>query len=169
MEYCVVSFKSFLVYFLILSFFSVCLIRCKDEEKKPVKQCFICQSKFKNQIQKHCPGDGVIDKNSIIVYKDNCTGHCFTRTDDLDSELVYRGCTDLLWRPSLPDPLPEDGCYTYYEEIWCICKTELCNGQPLGKPTADFEAHLPPPDVESGCRSSFTVTFYLTVLILIFV
>ncbi|KAK7479570.1 hypothetical protein BaRGS_00029207, partial [Batillaria attramentaria] len=42
-----------------------------------------------------------------------------------DSPGVYR------FPVGLPDPLPEDGCYPWYSEIWCVCSTDGCNGVKL--------------------------------------
>ncbi|ESO83819.1 hypothetical protein LOTGIDRAFT_169054 [Lottia gigantea] len=103
------------------------------------KQCYVCRSYAEGEFYPHCPKDG--DVNPQITWKENCTGHCFTRTDDLDDKLVYRGCSDSQW--GLPDPLPPDGCYTYYLEVWCICNKNLCNGIAIGEGEIEFDAHIP--------------------------
>ncbi|KAK6195934.1 hypothetical protein SNE40_001258 [Patella caerulea] len=127
------------------------------------KECYVCRSHAEGQYYPHCPMEGNV--NPQITWKENCTGHCFTRTDDLDKELVYRGCVDSQW--GLPDPLPPDGCYTYYLEVWCVCGTNLCNGVALGKPKGvEFDAHIPKKKKETtdGSSSHFVGIVFVSIL-----
>ncbi|ESO96134.1 hypothetical protein LOTGIDRAFT_160121 [Lottia gigantea] len=106
--------------------------------KDGIMKCFNCINyDAKGQHYSQCPKYGTV---SLSAWKMNCTGHCYTRSDDLDPRKVYRGCTDTL--PSLASMPPVDGCYTYYLETWCVCKTYLCNGGPIGVGTVELDAHI---------------------------
>ncbi|XP_071097663.1 uncharacterized protein [Haliotis cracherodii] len=101
--------------------------------------CYECFNIVEGVYQPHCPKNGSVGP---WTWKINCTGSCYTRTDDQNPDLIYRGCTDN--QPFLPDPLPKVGCYPYYLEVWCICGHSGCNGGPMGKPgKVELDAHLP--------------------------
>ncbi|KAK7094440.1 uncharacterized protein [Littorina saxatilis] len=109
---------------------------------KGVVDCWECSNydltgKFYDQ----CPKDGTVDP--IRAYQGNCSGKCFTHNNDVETKLVVRGCTGSQW--GLPDPLPADGCYPWYSEIWCVCSTDGCNGVALGTPkkgAVQFDSHI---------------------------
>ncbi|KAK6195931.1 hypothetical protein SNE40_001256 [Patella caerulea] len=109
-----------------------------DDHVKGIQQCHVCRNYAEGQYYPHCPLNSKVIPES--TWKENCTGACFTRTDDIDERLVYRGCIDSQY--GLPKPLPPDGCYTYYLEVWCICHGNLCNGDGIGIPTVEFDSHI---------------------------
>ncbi|KAL8618402.1 hypothetical protein ACOMHN_050170 [Nucella lapillus] len=110
-------------------------------EPPVITRCWECSNyDDKGTFYDQCPINGTVDP--IRAYLGNCTGRCFTHTDDLNDQLIVRGCTSTQW--GLPDPLPDDGCYPWYSAIWCVCSSHGCNGVKLGTPTSDdeFDAHI---------------------------
>ncbi|GFS09549.1 hypothetical protein ElyMa_004785300 [Elysia marginata] len=78
--------------------------------------------------------------------------------------VVARGCTDSQY--GLPDPLPPDGCYKYYSEVWCVCSTSRCNGKPLGKAQdIEFDAHID--DSNKGNQLGLTSAVHFVVILLL--
>ncbi|XP_076454593.1 uncharacterized protein LOC143289493 [Babylonia areolata] len=107
----------------------------------PVLKCWECSNyDLTGKFYDFCPMNDTVDPSR--AYLGNCTGKCFTHTDDLNDKKIYRGCSTTQW--NLPKPLPPDGCYPWYSEIWCVCSTDACNGVKLGRPTSDveFDAHI---------------------------
>ncbi|KAH9489479.1 hypothetical protein Btru_049367 [Bulinus truncatus] len=110
----------------------------QDFEEDGTKHCYQCVNyDAKGNYYRQCPKDSRV-KNA---YHDVCNGTCFTRSYDYDKRLVARGCTD--YQYGLPNPLPPDGCYKYYSEVWCVCSKSRCNGVALGVPKdIEFDSHI---------------------------
>lgn len=100
-----------------------------DLNKDAPHQCYICQSSFAGTINENCPGNDHINAGPTI-YRSNCSGPCYVKTDVRYRGIVFRGCSDSVY--AFPVPTPKDGCYKYYLEVWCICRGRLCNTKPLG-------------------------------------
>lgn len=100
------------------------------DKKDGPHQCYICQSSYQGKMNENCPGDHHINAGPTI-YRSNCSGPCYVKTDVRYSGIVFRGCSDIVY--SFPKPTPKDGCYKYYVDVWCICRGHLCNTKPLGK------------------------------------
>ncbi|CAG5122356.1 unnamed protein product, partial [Candidula unifasciata] len=90
-----------------------------------INKCYQCLSFYQNVYYPQCPRNGRV-RNAYLA---PCNGSCFTRTYDRDEKIIARGCTDYLH--GLPKPLPPDGCYKWYTEIWCVCSNSRCNGAAL--------------------------------------
>ncbi|CAL1536396.1 unnamed protein product [Lymnaea stagnalis] len=107
-------------------------------EEDGINRCYQCINYDSDgNYYKQCPKDARV-RNAFLG---PCNGTCFIRSYDYDPRLVARGCTDTQY--NLPNPLPPDGCYKYYSEVWCVCSTSRCNGVALGKPLdVEFDAHL---------------------------
>uniref|UniRef100_A0A0B7AB75 Uncharacterized protein n=1 Tax=Arion vulgaris TaxID=1028688 RepID=A0A0B7AB75_9EUPU len=102
-----------------------------------INRCYQCLSFSDGVYYPQCPRNSRV-KNAFLA---PCNGTCFTRTYDKDERVISRGCTTSQW--GLPNPLPPDGCYTWYTEIWCLCSTSRCNGAALGIPqNREIDDHL---------------------------
>ncbi|XP_064616855.1 uncharacterized protein LOC135480855 [Liolophura sinensis] len=126
--------------------------------KETVFYCYDC-----NSANSACLGNATLDRSqeghAIVVT--NCTvgQRCFTRENKLSkTDNIYRGCTKIIGG-NLPVPLPDDGCYDYNGDNFCICSGDRCNIKPIGEPTGvKMDAHLktadggvlPPPYVPRG-------------------
>ncbi|XP_064615914.1 uncharacterized protein LOC135480090 [Liolophura sinensis] len=111
----------------------------EEEEKRPQYHCHTCNSGDPKEPNVNCLGNSSV--NYPTTWKANCTEKCFIRTNILYPGTTYRGCTELF--PQLPKPLAEDGCYRYYLDTWCLCSTELCNGDAMGEPSdKELDEHL---------------------------
>ncbi|KAK7481484.1 hypothetical protein BaRGS_00027246, partial [Batillaria attramentaria] len=97
-----------------LLFFLIIPVSPADEEvtaPPKITRCWECQNyDSKGNYYSQCPMNGTVDPVRAYL-------------------VIVRGCTASQW--GLPDPLPEDGCYPWYSEIWCVCSTDGCNGVKL--------------------------------------
>ncbi|XP_013087549.2 uncharacterized protein LOC106071879 isoform X2 [Biomphalaria glabrata] len=121
-----------------------------------ILRCYQCltydtEGKFYPQ----CPKDAQV--NVQTTFLDNCTGMCFTRSFSDNSTKVARGCTSSQY--GLPYPLPNDGCYDWEGDTYCVCNRSRCNGLPLGKSSGvEMDAHvdlmISDVEVARGCSDS---------------
>uniref|UniRef100_A0A2C9KHU6 Uncharacterized protein n=1 Tax=Biomphalaria glabrata TaxID=6526 RepID=A0A2C9KHU6_BIOGL len=100
------------------------------QDTDAILRCYQCltydtEGKFYPQ----CPKDAQV--NVQTTFLDNCTGMCFTRSFSDNSTKVARGCTSSQY--GLPYPLPNDGCYDWEGDTYCVCNRSRCNGLPLVK------------------------------------
>ncbi|XP_059148055.1 uncharacterized protein LOC131935584 [Physella acuta] len=107
-------------------------------EEDGINKCYQCINyDMKGNYYRQCPKYTRVRN----AYFGPCNGTCFIRSYDYDEKLVARGCSDNQY--GLPNPLPPDGCYKWYSEVWCVCSSSRCNGVGLGTPkNIEFDAHI---------------------------
>ncbi|XP_012941689.1 uncharacterized protein LOC101854738 [Aplysia californica] len=120
------------------------------KEDDGVFKCYSCVAvDLEGNYYSQCPKNDRVQN----AYLAPCNGSCITRSYDYDDRQVGRGCSDNVG--TIPKPLPPDGCYKWYLDIWCVCSTSRCNGGALGEPKSgvEFDSHLKENDPDSSPRA----------------
>ncbi|GAB1597338.1 hypothetical protein Ahia01_000010200 [Argonauta hians] len=107
-------------------------IHNKTFDKLPIKlepakngtlRCYDCPSKLPDgRNNTNCPVDGESSPTNAI---NECKGKCIYRSNVRFPGVYYRSCSDI---HSLPEYLPNSGCYVYGDDTFCFCSRDLCNG-----------------------------------------
>ncbi|XP_029632964.1 uncharacterized protein LOC115208781 [Octopus sinensis] len=112
--------------------------------------CYECSTKFltNKKDNKNCPINDYV--KNIAVNK--CNGICIYRTNTEHPETYFRSCSTL---HSLPKDIPDSGCYSYGDNVFCFCNKDNCNGAPIGDKLNQTVEELPFPD-KSNENGNFT-------------
>ncbi|XP_014779735.2 uncharacterized protein LOC106875930 [Octopus bimaculoides] len=113
--------------------------------------CYECSTNFlesNRKANKNCPINGYV--RNIAV--NNCDGKCIYRTNAQYPGIYFRSCSKI---HSLPKDLPDSGCYSYGDDVYCFCNKDNCNGAPIGDKLNQTVEELPFPD-KSKDSENFT-------------